>query len=244
MKIVLVETTHPGNIGAVARAMKTMGLHHLVLVKPKYFPSEEANARASGAKDILEAASVVQTLEEAIKDCNLVIGTSARRRSKDWVYLDPKQAINLAADQVGNGRVAFVFGRESSGLSNNELNRCTHLLHIPTNENYSSLNLAMAVQIISYEYQIRNASNRSNSKAGIISDPATSEQMEGFFVHLEQALSDLEFLQRNRETKLMRRLRRFFFRASPNEQELNILRGILSSAQGQKSMRDSKNSPQ
>ncbi len=234
MKIVLVETTHPGNIGATARAMKNMGLNQLVLVKPKHYPSTEATSRSSGAWDILEAALVVDTLEEAIFDCNLVVGTSARRRSQHWQTLNPEKAIELAFEQGNLDKVAFVFGRESSGLTNEELDKCTHLLHIHANDEYSSLNLAMAVQIICYEYQLKRILGEGETQSRAETKQATSEQMERFFSHLEQTLFDLEFMHVDRKDKLLTRLRRFFFRAMPDEEELNILRGILSSAQSKK----------
>lgn len=238
IRIVLVETSHPGNIGAVARAMKNMCLDRLVLVNPKYFPDKEADARASGAQDLLQRAVVVNSLEEAVGDCNLVVGTSARKRSTVWEVLDPRAAAQMVRQYAQSGEVALVFGRESSGLTAEELDRCTHLLHIPANPEYSSLNIGMAVQVVSYELRMLElAEQKQNDEQGQVELPASVEQMEGFFTHLEQALLDVGFLQPGRERKIMQRLRRLFHRAAPYEREVNILRGILSSAQGGKSMR-------
>ena len=238
-----METSHPGNIGAVARAMKNMCLVRLVLVNPKRFPDAEADARASGAQDLLKKAQVVDSLEEAVADCSLVVGSSARQRSTLWTAMDPHATAKMAVQHAQSDEVAIVFGRESSGLTAEELDRCTHLVHIPANPEYSSLNIAMAVQVISYELrmlQLAGASDEVSVREGL---PASVQQMEGFFLHLQQALHDIGFLQPGREGKIMQRLRRLFHRAAPDEREVNILRGILSSAQGGKSMRgrDSEN---
>jgi len=238
IRIVLVETSHPGNIGAVARAMKNMCLHRLVLVNPKHFPSSEADARASGAQDVLGDAQVVDSLEKAVGDCRVVVGASARKRSTLWTALDPRECAGLLHTQAQDAQVALVFGRESSGLTAEELDRCTHLVHIPANPDYSSLNIAMAVQVLSYELRMRALQQSPGTTQAEPGDtPASVEQMEGFFVHLQQALNDFGFLQPGREGKIMQRLRRLFHRAAPDEREVNILRGILSSAQGGKSMR-------
>lgn len=240
----MVHTTHPGNIGAVARAMKNMCLHQLVLVNPKVFPSNEATVRASGAVDVLEDARVVGSLEEAVSDCHVVIGASARSRSTVWSPLDPKEAADLAYSESAGGQVALVFGRESSGLTNEELDRCSHLIHIPSNPDYSSLNVAMAVQVLSYELRMlqlaRDAEAAVEPAREVADPPASVEQMEGLFTHLQEALNDVGFLQEGREGKIMQRLRRLFYRAEPDVREVNILRGILSAAQGGKTMRSSK----
>ena len=235
IRIVLVQTSHPGNIGATARAMKNMCLNELVLVQPRVYPSEEATARASGADDVLVAASVVDSLADAIADCRLVIGSSARLRSVPWPLLTPRETAELAAAEVSSAPVAIVFGRESSGLSNQELDMCSHLVNIPTNPAYSSLNVAMAVQVISYELMLTGGS--ANVHSEVSERCASNAEMEGFFGHLEQALDDIGFTDARRSDKLMRRLRRLFHRASPDTEEVNILRGILSAAQGRKSMR-------
>lgn len=240
-RVVLVQTSHPGNIGASARAMKNMGLSELALVQPNGFPSEEANRRASGAEDLLANARVVDTLAEALADCRVVIGTSARSRSVSWPVLTPREAAAMLHGVTGGGG-AVVFGRESSGLSNAELDLCTHLVHIPTAPDFSSLNVAMAVQVVCYEWFVADAATVAGAAAGAGADPesaevASSAELEGFFGHLAQALDDIGFTDERRSDKLMRRLRRLFHRAAPDSDEIHILRGILSAAQGRKSMR-------
>ena len=237
IRIVLVDTSHPGNIGAVARAMKNMCLERLVLVAPRRFPSEEANARASGADDILARALVVPDLDQAIADCRLVVGASARLRTVDWPQLDPRACAAEALAAASRGPVAIVFGRESSGLTNDELSRCRYLVHIPANPDYSSLNLAMAVQVVSYELMMAARGSDPAAPDGPAHDLATAAQLQGFFEHLQQAIGDVGFTDPRHTDKLMRRLRRLFLRAEPDSYDLNILRGILSAAQGRKSMR-------
>lgn len=234
--IVLVQTSHPGNIGAAARAMKNMGLAELVLVRPSGFPSEEANRRASGAEDLLSSAQVVGTLGEALADRRLVIGTSARPRAVSWPVLTPREAAALLRSVPGDAGAAVVFGRESSGLSNAELDLCTHLVHIPTAPDFSSLNVAMAVQLICYEWFVASA-GADTADDEVVPATASSAELEGFFGHLAQALDDIGFTDERRSAKLMRRLRRLFHRAEPDSDEIHILRGILSAAQGRKSMR-------
>jgi TrmH family RNA methyltransferase len=227
---VLVNPTHPGNIGAAARAMKNMGLRHLALVKPKLYPSAEATARASGADDILAAARVHDCLEEALESCDLVIGASARPRSIAWPSLGARECADMISGEGARRRVAILFGREHAGLTNAELDRCHYLLHIPCNAQYPSLNLAAAVQIVAYELLMA-----AGSGAAVVVDneenAANSAEMEGFYRHLEQVLVDVAFLDPGHPKKLMRRLRRVFNRARPDRQELNILRGILSAVQ-------------
>ena len=224
IRIVLVGTTHPGNIGAVARAMKNMGLSDLALVKPKFFPHEEATARASGASDVLDAARVVDTLEEALTDCVYVAG--ARSRTINWPSMGPRDCAERMIRESGHGKVAAVFGPEKSGLQNEDLDLCHTLLTIPTNPGFSSLNLAMAVQVLTYELRVA-----SMLDAGPVFDaeapPATGEEMEHFYTHLENVLTDIEFLDPDNPRHLMRRLRRLFIRARPDKNEVNILRGIL-----------------
>lgn len=220
--------------------MKNMCLEHLVLVNPLDFPSPEADARASGAQDVLQRALVVDSIERAVGDCPLVIGASARKRSGLWDPLLPSEAAGRVLQQAGSVPVALVFGRERSGLTAAELDRCTHLMHIPANPEYSSLNIAMAVQVLTYELRVQSL-QQAKADVGQQDEqlPAASmAQMEGLFTHLEQALMDFGFLQPGRAGRIMQRLRRLFHRASPDEREVNILRGILSSAQGRKSMRD------
>jgi tRNA (cytidine32/uridine32-2'-O)-methyltransferase len=228
IRIVLVETTHPGNIGAVARAMKNMGLGDLALVNPKVFPSEEATARASGADDVLAKARVCASVEEAIADRTLVIGASARLRTIPWPQLDPRECASLAAGSAA--KAAILFGREHSGLTNEELERCHYLLHIPCDPAFSSLNIAAAVQVVAYE--LFRAAREAADLPPPMSPPATAEQMESFFGHLEQTLWDVRFLHEKKTSpSLMRRLRRIFLRARLEQKEIHILRGILNAVQ-------------
>lgn len=235
IRIVLVETSHPGNIGAAARAMKNMCLESLWLVSPKQFPSAEATARASGADDLLERARVCSSLDQALTGCRLVLGTSARSRTVAWPRLTPRECAQRLVGDATRGEVALVFGRESSGLSNEEMDRCSHLVQIPTGPAYSSLNLAAAVQILSYEIHL--AGLQQPELAGPRRARARAEILEGFFQHLQQTLVDIGFSDPKQSSKLHRRLRRLFHRAEPDEEELHILRGILSAAQGRKSLR-------
>jgi len=227
IRIVLVGTTHPGNIGAVARAMKNMGLSDLALVDPRCFPHEEATARASGAHDLLENAIRVETLPEAIADCVYIAGASARPRSINWPCLDCKDAAARLLEESAHGKVAAVFGPEKTGLSNSDLDHCDTLLTIPTHPNFSSLNLAMAVQVLAYEIRAAQAEKRPAYEAE--APLATSAELELFYGHLERTLTDLQFLDPDNPRYLMRRLRRLFVRARPDQNELNILRGILTS---------------
>ncbi|RMG38093.1 MAG: RNA methyltransferase [Gammaproteobacteria bacterium] len=236
IRVVLVETSHPGNIGAVARAMKNMDLQQLVLVRPKVFPSPEAVARASGAEDLLAGAMVVDDLESAIADCPLVIGASARKRSEIWTPMDPREMAGMVLAQARTAPVALVFGRERTGLTAEELDRCSHLVQIPANPQHASLNIAMAVQVLAYELYVACRPEVASAGEGGM-EPATAGQMEGLFEHLQQTLLDIGFLQPGREGKILQRLRRLFYRARPDAREVNILRGILSAAQGGKSMR-------
>jgi tRNA (cytidine32/uridine32-2'-O)-methyltransferase len=236
IRIVLVETSHPGNIGAVARAMKNMCLSDLALVAPRQFPSAEATARASGADDLLAAAKVTDTLDAAIADCHLVVGASARLRTVSLPQSAPRECAAAALSAAGQGqRVALLFGREHSGLTNEELGRCHRLVHIPANPDYSSLNIAMAVQVLAYELLLGSAAAPAVMPAA--RQPVDARQMQGLFEHLEQAMQDIGFADPRQSDKLMLRLRRLFFRAEPDGDDIRILRGILSAAQGRKSMR-------
>lgn len=228
IRFVMINTSHPGNIGAAARAMKNMGFHDLALVDPRIFPSGEATARASGADDILANASVHATLEEAIADCELVIGASARLRSISWPQVDPRTCAALVTRT--RAKTAILFGREHSGLTNEELERCHYLLHIPCNTEYSSLNVAAALQVIAYEIHYANLQTPTLEEPG--SELANGEQMESFFGHLETVLHEIHFLHENKNTdSLMRRLRRLFNRTRLEEKEIHILRGILTATQ-------------
>jgi tRNA (cytidine32/uridine32-2'-O)-methyltransferase len=226
IRIVLVGTTHPGNIGAVARAMKNMGVSDLVLVNPRYFPHADATARASGATDILESTKVVTTLADALIDCVYVAGASARSRTINWPTMGVRDCAERLLMESKQGKVAAVFGPEKSGLHNDDLDLCHTLLTIPTDPGFSSLNLAMAVQILTYELRAGGTIDRG---AGFESEapPASGEEMERFYTHLERVLQDIRFLNPENPRYLMRRLRRLYIRARPDKNEANILRGIL-----------------
>ncbi|WP_295471153.1 tRNA (cytosine(32)/uridine(32)-2'-O)-methyltransferase TrmJ [uncultured Pseudomonas sp.] len=237
IRVVLVGTTHPGNIGGAARAMKNMGLSRLVLVEPRVFPSPEADARASGADDILASTQVVASLEEALVGCSLVLGTSARDRSLPWPMLDPRESGMKVVEQAALGQeVALVFGREHAGLTNEELQRCHYHVHIQSNPEFSSLNLAAAVQVLSYE--VRMAWLAAAEQASVAVDApgrdvelATMDEMEGFYAHLEQTLVAIGFLDPEKPRHLMARLRRLYARSEVERPELSILRGILTETQ-------------
>jgi|SRR5579885_275788 tRNA (cytidine32/uridine32-2'-O)-methyltransferase len=233
IRIVLVNTSHPGNIGSTARAMKTMGLSDLVLVSPQQFPHPKAVEMASGASDILDQAVVVETLDEAIADCQLVVGTSARMRTIPWPLLMPREMAEKVKNESPDSQTAILFGREQSGLSNEELQRCHLHIHIPANPEYSSLNIAAAVQVVAYELRIASLDQTA------VADEwdyrlATADEMEKFFTHLQEVLVEIDFLKLNAPRKLMTRLRRMFLRTRPDVMEMNILRGILTAIQEKK----------
>ena len=235
-RMVLVETSHPGNIGAAARAMKVMGLHRLYLVNPRQYPSAEATARASGADDVLAQATVCASLDEALTGCSLVVGASARLRRLSVPQWDPREcAEQLTREMSVNGlgsEVAVVFGREHSGLTNDELGRCHRLVHIPSNPDYSSLNLAAAVQVMAYELRMAAIAGVARPAADEQPEPlATADDMARFYRHLQQTLEQIGFLDPENPRIMMQRLRRLFNRARPSEVEMNILRGILTAAQ-------------
>ncbi|QSR36132.1 tRNA (cytosine(32)/uridine(32)-2'-O)-methyltransferase TrmJ [Marinobacterium iners] len=231
IRIVLVNTTHPGNIGGVARAMKNMGVSDLCLVEPKSFPHPDADARASGATDILEKARVVSTLDEALADCGLIFGTSARERHIPWPLVNPRELAAIATPLEGKARVAILFGREDRGLTNEELQRCHHHVHIPAVESFSSLNIAAAVQVITYELRMAQVVDQQAARPqwGTDWDIELAEQreLELMFEHLERTLVEIEFLDPNNPRQLMPRLRRLLQRAVPDKVEVNVLRGIL-----------------
>lgn len=239
IRIVLIETSHPGNIGAVARAMKNMCIESLYLVNPREYPSAVATARASGADDVLANAVVCSDFESAIANCQLVIGASARLRSIGWPELNPRECANLVSSTSGSDAVAIVFGREDSGLSNSELDKCQYLVHIPTNAEYSSLNIAAAVQVICYELYFAKSEqnsdlNNSNQMTVNEGERASSKELEGFFTHMETTLKEIGFLKPPSCQKLMRRLRRLYNRANLDSTDINILRGVMSAAEGRK----------
>jgi tRNA (cytidine32/uridine32-2'-O)-methyltransferase len=231
IRIVLVETSHPGNIGATARAMKTMGLKRLVLVKPRRFPDPEAEWMAASAGDVLAHAQVVDSLGEAIADCHLVIGTSARSRRIPWPCEPPRVCAERAAAASLQGEVALVFGREDSGLSNEELQRCNLHLHIPSHPDYTSLNLAMAVQLVAYELRLQALAVQTPDPVDWDAPPATQADLERLYQHLEETLIEIGFLDPAAPRQLMTRLRRLYNRVGLDAMELNILRGILTETQ-------------
>jgi tRNA (cytidine32/uridine32-2'-O)-methyltransferase len=231
-RIVLVGTQHPGNIGSAARAMKTMGLHELVLVAPEQFPDPQAFALAAGAADLLEQARVCASLAEAVADCRTVIATTARQRSVPMPGLSPRDGAARARAAQSLGPVALVFGRERTGLENSELQLCHAAIHIPANPVYSSLNLAAAVQIVAYEWRLADPA-AAPATAGEDEDepPATHAEMEGFFAHLFQLLDEIDFHKGKDPAVVTQRLRRLYLRAGLDARELRILRGMLSDTQ-------------
>lgn len=233
IRVVLVETSHPGNIGAVARAMKNMGLAKLVLVRPKEFPHSEASARASGATDVLKNAVVVDRLEDGIADCGFIVATTARDRDQNIRVLDVRDGAQRIVSESLRGPVALLFGNERTGLTNEELSLAHLLLRIPANPEYSSLNLAMAAQLVTYEiYRARGAQHVS--APGLI-PLATGEEMERLYAHFEEVLEEVGFRDRTTSgTRLMERIRRFINRAELDQNEANILRGIFTAIQGRR----------
>ena len=236
IRVVMVETTHPGNIGAAARAMKTMGYNNLYLVKPKIYPNAEATARAAGADDILGKAVVCDSLEEALQGCVTVVASTARPRTISHSVFTPREYAPKLYEMVKLGPVALVFGRESSGLSNEELEYCNVILQIPTNPEFSSLNVASAIQILCYEFiqllQLEDTGKtdaESNDKEK--TRLATADEMNYFYNHLEQSMIGVGFLNPEQPRKLMRRLKSLFNRAHLDENEVSILRGFLAAVQ-------------
>ena len=246
IRIVLIQTSHPGNIGSAARAMKTMGLSTLYLVKPKSFPDAQATTLSSNASDVLDDAVVVESLQEALVGCEWVVGSSARdARSLSWGVLDARSCGEQAVNKASTSKVALVFGRESSGITNDELALCHSLVHIPTNPEYSSLNLASAVQLLSYECRVASLSlvlKRQNSDSEWLdsealldtetkqqkqSDVVTVDAMESYYQYLEKSMIEAGFLDPESPKHLMTRLRRLYARTEISPSELNILRGML-----------------
>lgn len=237
VRIVLVETSHTGNMGSVARAMKTMGLTNLWLVNPLVRPDSQAIALAAGASDVIGEAQIVDTLDEALAGCALVVGTSARSRTLPWPMLDPRECGIKSISEAQHAPVALVFGRERVGLTNDELQKCHYHVAIQANPEYSSLNLAMAVQILAYEVRIawlaaQEATQPTGTEAEAEVQPyPLVDDLERFYSHLEQMLIDSGFIRQSHPGQVMNKIRRLFTRARPESQELNILRGILSSLQ-------------
>lgn len=229
IRVVLINTFHPGNIGAAARAMKNMGISKLYLVDPHEFPSEEADSRAAGAKDLLEQAIVVDTLEEAISDCQLVIGTSARtKRTFDLPLLDARKGAERIVAESGQGEVALVFGRETMGLHNHELQQCNFHVYISANPEYPVLNVSQAIQLLCYEIWT-TAKNKSYNE--VEEEYPRQKEMTLFYAHLEKVLRLTNFIIPQHEGKVLEKLHRFFNRSRPERTELNMLRGILTSVE-------------
>jgi tRNA (cytidine32/uridine32-2'-O)-methyltransferase len=239
IRIVLVETSHPGNVGAVARAMKNMMLESLYLVKPKQFPDSHAMARSSGAVDVLDNAVVCDSLAEAIADCHLVIAASARSRYISWPTTSAPEAALKLLQNGQQAPVALVFGREDRGLNNEELDHCHFMVQLPANPDFSSLNIAAAVQVFSYE--IRKAfleTEMQQATSDLVMDeldslsaedrPSSSDNLKRLFSHLETTLIDVNFMPEHRTRTLMRKLKRFFLKSQITEEEVSIFRGILS----------------
>ncbi|NDL65734.1 tRNA (cytosine(32)/uridine(32)-2'-O)-methyltransferase TrmJ [Acerihabitans arboris] len=231
IRVVLVETSHTGNIGSAARAMKTMGLSNLYLVNPLTKPDAQAIALSAGASDIIGNAAIVDTLDEALAGCGLVVGTSARSRTLPWPMLEPRECGVKCVQEGERAPVALLFGRERVGLTNEELQKCHFHVQIPANPEYSSLNLAMAVQILAYEARIAFL-DRQQGGLPVNHEPSPyplADELERFYLHLEQVLDQTGFIRKAHPGQVMNKLRRLFARARPETQELHILRGILTS---------------
>ena len=224
IRIVLVDASHPGNVGASARAMMNMGLESLVLVRPRAHPDPEASARASGAAELLARARVASTVDEAIGDCGLVLGTTARERSANWRVLDAREGAAEAALAAAAAPVAVLFGGERNGLSNAEIERCQALIRIPTAGGYGSLNLAQAVQIVCYEIRLALG---GQGAGGAARDAATADELRALDAHLERVMRLSGFMHEGNAEPLGARVRRLMARARPDDGEVRILRGLL-----------------
>ncbi len=230
VRIVLIDPSHPGNIGSVARALKNMGLADLVLVRPRSFPHADAVALAAGADDLLAAARVTDTVDEAIRDCAFIAGTTSRPRSYTWEFATPRDAAARIAELPSTVRAALLFGSERYGLANDDLKYCNLLVRIPANPEYCSLNLAMSVQLLAYEVLV--AREQPVTQRQIEAPLADSGEVERLYAHVAEVLREIEF--EDRTGYLMERLRRLFNRAQLDRNEVNILRGILSAVQGRR----------
>ncbi|KTD09194.1 methyltransferase [Legionella gratiana] len=230
IRIILVATSHPGNIGSTARAMKTMGLNALYLVKPKSFPDLRAQEMAAGADDLLASAVVTESLDEALIGCQLILGSSARPRGLSLPGLTPASCADLVNQQTETTQIAIIFGREHAGLTNEELLKCHYHINIPSNPEYSSLNLAQAVQIIAYELRMKLLAPKA--EVALRQDEyATAEDIEQFYEHLKEVFIEIRFLKASNPRRLMQRVRRLFNRVSLEKMEVNLLRGMLSQVQ-------------
>jgi len=234
IKIVLVNTAHPGNIGGAARAMKNMGLAELCLVQPREYPAPRAVWRAAGARDVLKNATVVNSVDEAIADCSLVIGTSARERRIPWPLINPRQCGERIWAEAESHKVALLFGREDRGLTNDELQKCHYHVHIPSNPEYSSLNLATAVQVLAYEIRMASLADPQGNLPDLgewDQPPVTAEDLENFHSHLAETMAELDFYDPENPKQLLTRMRRLFNRLRMDKMEVSILRGLLSAVQ-------------
>jgi tRNA (cytidine32/uridine32-2'-O)-methyltransferase len=233
IRFVLVRTSHPGNIGSAARAIRTMGFERLELVAPARFPDTEANALAAGADDVLANAGLHDGLIEGLAGSSLALGLSARRRGVNLPEISPREAATQVLAAAARGeQVALVFGNERTGLENEELARCHAMVRIPSVDDFSSLNLSQAVQVMAYELRVAMLGNDAPVSAPVRDEPpADATQMEQFYQHLAQTLDDIEFHKGREPTTIMLRLRKLFQRAQPDERELRVLHGILADAQ-------------
>jgi tRNA/rRNA methyltransferase len=225
VRVVLSHTTHPGNIGAAARAMKTMGLRHLYLINPRHFPDPQADTMSAGAEDLLRDAVVCQSIDEALQDVVFTVAMTARLRDISIEVKTPREAMPLLLQQAATQPVALLFGTEMSGLTNEEMCKAQVLVNIPADPGFSSLNLAAAVQVMGYELNVAAQNHLPSTPE---KQPAPHEQVEGFFSHLEKTLSEIGFFTTQNPARLMQRLRRLYARARLEQEEINILRGILS----------------
>jgi len=233
IRIVMAGISHPGNIGSAARAMKTMGLEQLCLVAPERFPATEATVLAAGADDVLDRARVLADVRSAVADCGFVVGTTARSRHLPWRTVEPREAAREIAAASRASEVAVVFGAERTGLTNEDLELCHALVTIPTGSAYGSLNVAMAVQVVAYEILLALRNEPDSGRATGV-PLASARDMEQFYLHLEHVLEEIEFRDRTGEGHLMARIRRMFNRVVPDQNEINILRGILTAVQGKR----------
>lgn len=243
IRMVMVNTTHPGNIGAAARALKNMGMSRLVLVEPKEFPSERAVWRAASAVDVLDKVIVVDTLDEAIADCSLVVGTSARERRIPWPLLTPRECGDRVYSEAANHQVAVLFGREDRGLTNEELQKCHFHVHIPANPDYTSLNIASALQVIAYEIRMSALTQEQGGPVHFEDwdmPPAPVKDLEMYYSHLQETLEGLGFVTAENPRQTVTRLRRLYNRVRMDQMELNILRGVLTAIQNYKFHADNR----
>lgn len=228
IRFVLMGTTHSGNIGAAARAMKTMGINDLALVNPEGFPSAEATSRASGADDLLFNSDVCENIDQAIKQCKLVIGTTARKRHLDIPVIDARAAAEMLIQESKVNKVALVFGKERYGMTNEEVERCHYLVRLPTVESFSSLNLASAVQVLAYECRMADLSKHEVEDIVVEEDGVDAEKMESFYQHYFDVMEKALYLRKEGHDSLKTKIRIMYNRIRPKKHEIDILRGFLS----------------